>query len=104
MFDRLMDRRAFIGGLALATLGASAITRAQPARKAYRIGILGSSLSTADMVGPDPRTPSLRALLGGLRGLGYVYGRDFVTEPRGGRASWSASPPSRPSSFVLRRT
>jgi putative ABC transport system substrate-binding protein len=92
IFDRLMDRRAFVGSPALGTLGASAIARAQPARKAYRIGILGSSLSTADMVGPNPRNPTLRAFLGGLRELGYVYGRDFVTEPRGGEGKLERFP------------
>ena len=36
------------------------------------------------MSGPEPTRPSVKALLQGLRELGYVYGRDFVTEPRGG--------------------
>ena len=33
---------------------------------------------------PDPTRPSIKALLRGLRELGYVDGRDFVTEPRAG--------------------
>jgi ABC-type uncharacterized transport system substrate-binding protein len=78
-----MDRRIFIGGLALATLAAPHVARAQPARKVYRIGILGSSVDTSDMVGPQPRNPSISALLRGLRELGYAYGEHFVTEPRG---------------------
>lgn len=48
-----MDRRAFICSLALGTtLAAPRVTRAQPARKVYRIGILGSSGTTSDLVGP----------------------------------------------------
>jgi putative ABC transport system substrate-binding protein len=82
--DRLMDRRAFIGGLALGTLAAPHIAPAQSERKLYRIGILSSTSSTSDMVGPQPRSPSLNALLRRLRELGYVYGEHFVTEPRGG--------------------
>jgi putative ABC transport system substrate-binding protein len=39
---------------------------------------------TADMSGPQPRRPSTMAFLRGMRELGYVYGQDFVTEPRGG--------------------
>ena len=35
------------------------------------------------MTGPEPQSPSVNALLQGLRELGYVYGRNFVTEPRG---------------------
>jgi len=83
--DRLMDRRAFIGSLVLGTtLGVPHVTRAQPARKVYRIGILASSGTTSDMVGPQPRNPFVNALLRGLHELGYAYGEHFVTEPRGG--------------------
>jgi ABC-type uncharacterized transport system substrate-binding protein len=56
----------------------------QQTGKVYRIGILSTNLPTADMVGPQPRSPTTSALLGGLRELGYVYGEHFVTEPRGG--------------------
>jgi putative ABC transport system substrate-binding protein len=77
-----MDRRAFIGSLALATLAGPRAARAQPARKVYRIGILGSFVMTSEMVGPQPQNPSLNALLRGLRELGYVYGEHFVTEVR----------------------
>jgi putative ABC transport system substrate-binding protein len=87
-----MDRRAFIGGLALGTLVVPRVTRAQPARKVYRIGILRSAEMTSDMVGPQPRNPSVNALLRGLRELGYVYGQHFVTEPRGGEGGPESFP------------
>jgi putative ABC transport system substrate-binding protein len=77
-----MNRRAFIGSLALGTLAAPRLARAQPARKVYRIGIL-SVLTTSDMVGPQPRSPFGIALLRGLGERGYVYGQHFVTEHRG---------------------
>jgi len=70
-----MDRRTFFGGLAaLATT--SRVALAQPSRKVYRLGILS--------LGADASGPSGRALLQGLNDLGYVYGRDFVSEIRGG--------------------
>jgi putative ABC transport system substrate-binding protein len=78
-----MDRRAFIGSLALGTLAVPRAVPAQPARKVYRIGILSSRSATSELVGPQPRSPSVNALLRGLRELGYVYGEHFVTEPRG---------------------
>jgi putative ABC transport system substrate-binding protein len=59
---------------------------AQLARKVYRIGMLGVAGTTSDMVGPQPRNPIVNALLRGLSELGYVYGQDFVTEPRGGES------------------
>jgi putative tryptophan/tyrosine transport system substrate-binding protein len=79
-----MDRRAFMGHLGLGTLAAVGTAVAQPAQKVVRIGILGFAGTTAEMTGPEARRPSVRAFLQGMRELGYVYGRDFVTEPRGG--------------------
>jgi len=78
-----MDRRTFVGSLALTTVVLPYHASAQPARKVYRIGLLGSLLPTADMVGPEPRNPAVVAFIKGLRELGYVYGEHFVTEPRG---------------------
>ena len=75
-----MDRRTFMGGV-----GAIAMTRgvsAQARRAIYRIGILGIR-ATDDLVGPIPKSPSTKALLQGLRDLGYEYGEQFTTEPRG---------------------
>src|SRR5262245_47340687 len=78
-----MNRRALFRTLALGTLAAPGIARAQPVGKVYRIGILSVS-AAPDLVGPRPRSASMTALLEGLSKLGYVYGRNFVTEVRGG--------------------
>ena len=73
-----MDRRAFLGSLAtLATM--SRLAGAQPSGKVYRIGILSLQATSA-----ATRRSSTEALLRGLSDLGYVYGRDFVTEIRAG--------------------
>src|SRR4029434_9518520 len=60
--------------------------------KVYQIGVIQSSGATGNLVGPNPRGQTLVALLQGLRDLGYVYGRDFVTVPRSaeGRADGSS--------------
>jgi|RhiMethySRZTD1v2_1073278.scaffolds.fasta_scaffold64061_4 putative ABC transport system substrate-binding protein len=79
-----MDRRAFVSGVALAAIATSRPAAAQPARKVARIGILSFAGTAGELTGPDPARPSAKALILGLRDLGYVYGRDFVTEPRGG--------------------
>ena len=99
-----MDRRAFIGSLALGTLTVPHVGLAQPARKVYRIGILSSWDTTSDMIGPQPRSRSTSALLGGLRELGYVYGEHFVTEPRGGEGKPERFPDLGPSWSVSRWT
>jgi putative ABC transport system substrate-binding protein len=78
-----MDRRLFVGSLAVGILTVPRVAPAQPVRRMYRIGILGSSAPTSEMVGPQHRNPTVGALLRGLHQLGYVYGEHFVTEPRG---------------------
>ena len=79
-----MDRRAFLGSVVLGALAGPRAAQAQPARKVYRIGILGARQTTSHLAGPQPRSPEPNALLRALRELGYVYGEHFVTEPRGG--------------------
>ena len=76
-----MDRRIFIGSLALGSFAVPRVTPAQPTRK-VSIGIIGL-MATSNLVGPQPRSPSVSAFVNGLRELGYVYGEHFVTEPRG---------------------
>ncbi len=79
-----MDRREFLRGLAGASLVWPDIVQAQQARKLARIGLLTVGSTTAEMTGPEPQSQVIKSFLGGMGALGYVYGRDFVTEPRGG--------------------
>ena len=78
----MIKRRTLIGSAAGSMLTAPLSGYTQPGRKVYRIGILGTTATAADMVGPQPRAPFGNALQRGLRELGYVYGEHFVTEPR----------------------
>jgi len=78
-----MHRRAFLGTLAGGLLAAPLAAEAQPSGKVWRIGVLSFGPPTANVVGPDPKNEFPRALLRGLRELGYVYGQHFVTEARG---------------------
>jgi putative ABC transport system substrate-binding protein len=76
-----MDRRRF---LLTSMAGAFAVPRAeaQQSGKVFRIGMFGIQTTSA-MVGSQPEATNWNALLRGLRDLGYVYGKHFVTEPRG---------------------
>jgi putative ABC transport system substrate-binding protein len=70
-----MRRREFIGRLGAAAAGWPLAARAQQGGKVWRIGwIAGSS--------PEAASGLQRALLQGMRELGYVEGRDFVIEAR----------------------
>jgi putative ABC transport system substrate-binding protein len=78
----MMKRRTLISAVGGGLWVASRAGYALPARKIYRIGMLGVGAATSEMAGPQPAAPPTAALLGGLRDLGYVYGEHFVTEPR----------------------
>ena len=63
----MMRRRLFV--VAAGLWGAAHSTAAQPAARVYRIGILASQLTTAEMAGPRTLSPPINALLSGLREL-----------------------------------
>src|SRR5437867_8297581 len=48
----------------------------------YQIGVIATSGAISNVAGPNPRSQTTAAFLQGLRDLGYVYGKDFVTVPR----------------------
>jgi putative tryptophan/tyrosine transport system substrate-binding protein len=70
-----MDRRSFIGSLALATLVGPRAARAQPARKVYRIGYLAGTSR-------DAQPHLIAAFESGLRERGYSPGTNVVIEYR----------------------
>jgi putative ABC transport system substrate-binding protein len=70
-----MDRRAFLGALAL--LAAPRAAEAQPAGRMYRIGYLTSGFKLV-----PGSNPGLASFLQSLRELGYVEGRNITVEIR----------------------
>jgi putative ABC transport system substrate-binding protein len=68
-----MDRRTFLGSVALAVLAAPLVAAAQQAEKVWRIGVLASSPGDS---------PLLEAFRQGLRELGYVEGQNVRFEYR----------------------
>jgi putative ABC transport system substrate-binding protein len=97
-----MDRRVFLRGLAFGILGMPRVGPAQPARKVHRIGVLQSTALIPDIVGPQPKTSTVAALLRGLQELGHVYGEHFVTEARSGEGKPERYP-SEAAELVSRR-
>jgi putative ABC transport system substrate-binding protein len=71
----MMDRRTLLVG-SIGLLAAPLAAEAQPAGKVYRIGFLGST-SPAGF-----HAPLVETLRQGLRGLGYVEGRNLAIEYR----------------------
>jgi putative ABC transport system substrate-binding protein len=75
-----MNRRRFLRTSSASLLVGPLAAAAQPARRAWRIGLL-------DYTSPDPaRLAYWRAFQERLRELGYVEGQNVVFEPRWGNA------------------
>src|SRR5207245_8811687 len=75
---RVMNRRTFLGGLAVGTLAAPIIAVAQQAGKSYRLGVL------APAAPPDPSDLGSGVVLlpKHLRELGYIEGQNLIIEAR----------------------
>src|SRR5262245_65954309 len=69
--------------LATGLLGAPRLAKAQSARKTSpRIGFIFSNTPRAELDGPRPASPYLRAFLDQLRELGWVDGQNITVERR----------------------
>jgi putative ABC transport system substrate-binding protein len=66
----------------LVMLVAPPFATAQRAERLPRIAIVFNNIPLAEMVGPDPVEPNARAIVHGLRDLGWVEGRNIVIERR----------------------
>jgi putative tryptophan/tyrosine transport system substrate-binding protein len=75
-----MKRRTLVQ-LACVALAAPRIAFAQAA-KPHRVGFIVTTSPLAEISGPDPANPFVRAFVHGLRDLGYVPGRNLVLEMR----------------------
>ena len=82
-----MTERAapLILALAFAMLAGPVAAEAQPAGKAYRIGVLANALDTAD-------GPLFGVFLDGLRALGYVEDRNIIIEWRSSEGDFDRLP------------
>jgi putative ABC transport system substrate-binding protein len=77
-----MKRREFVrlvGGAAAAWPFAA---HAQQPAKMHRVAHVAAALPVSEMVGPNPINPGARALVQGLRALGYIEGKNLVLECR----------------------
>lgn len=68
--------------LALLALAAAPCVIAQPTGKVHRIGFVATTSPLAEISGPDPANPFVRAFVRRLRDLGYAQGRNLALEMR----------------------
>ena len=77
-----MTRRSFLRGFAIYVGLAAVRAWGQRTERIPRIALVFGAASLADMAGPDPTNPSVRAFVHSLRDLGLVDGRNVVIERR----------------------
>ncbi len=73
---------ALIVLLALGLLATPLAAQAQPAGKVHRVGFISMAVPVAEMAGPNPAQPWVRAFLQAMRERGYVEGQNFILERR----------------------
>jgi putative tryptophan/tyrosine transport system substrate-binding protein len=77
-----LKRRELMSLLCGAAVAWPLVVRATPVSKSYRVAWFFSSTPLAQMEGPDPIIPVGRALVHGLRDMGYVEGQNLILERR----------------------
>ena len=76
----MIPRRWFVTRLPLAMVAAPLPVEAHQAGKVYRVGLIFLSPPISEMTGAEPVNNGARALVRGLRALGYVEGRNLILE------------------------
>jgi ABC-type uncharacterized transport system substrate-binding protein len=76
-----VDRRSFLAAVT-GGFATPLAAEAQQTGKVYRVGLIAAAQSASEMAGPEPVSPSWRALVQGLRALGYVEGENLILERR----------------------
>jgi putative tryptophan/tyrosine transport system substrate-binding protein len=77
----MMDRRIFLTTVA-SLLAAPLAADAQQAGKVHRVGVILTTSPVAEMSGPEPVHPLIRAFVHALRALGHVEGQNLILERR----------------------
>jgi putative ABC transport system substrate-binding protein len=86
-----LKRRDFItlvGGAAAWPLAASA----QQSARVYRVGLIFTTSSVSEMVGPNPNHPLVKTFVNRLRALGYLEGQNLVLEHRSAEGRFDRFP------------
>ena len=74
--------------LGLALLGAVLDVEAQPVAKVHRVALILTTSPPADMAGPEPIHPGVRAFVQALRARGYAENRNLVFDRRSAEGVW----------------
>src|SRR5262249_732668 len=87
-----LDAVGAIVAVVLGTLVVAPLVVAQPRGSASRIAVVFGVSPLATMLGAEPAHPYMRALLNGLRELGYVENQHLVIERRSLEGQYDRAP------------
>jgi len=87
-----MDRRMFITIVGGSILAVPLATEAQQSGNVRRVGIILTTSPVAEMSGPEPVHPLIRAFVHALRALGHVEGDNLILERRSAEGRFEQFP------------
>ena len=87
-----MRRRNFVMGFGGAAVTGALPAVAQQAKRLPVVGLVMTDSPLAAMTGPDPVVPTARAVVHGLRDLGWIEGRTIVIERRSAEGDRQRAP------------
>src|SRR5260370_1531529 len=76
----MLDRRTFLGAVTGGLVAAPLVAEAQQPGKVPRIALVFANNPVAEITGPHPASPSARAFLEAMRGLGWIEGQNIIIE------------------------
>jgi ABC-type uncharacterized transport system substrate-binding protein len=76
----MLDRRTFLGAVTGGLVAAPLVAEAQQPAKVPRIALVSANNPVAEITGPHPASPSARAFLEAMRGLGWIDGQNIIIE------------------------
>ena len=77
----VIERRRFLVAVS-AIVVAPLAAQAQPEKRTVRVAAILTTSPVAEMAGPDPQHPMIRAFVRELRALGYIEGENLILERR----------------------
>ena len=86
-----MNRRMFIVGVG-AFVAIPLAAEAQQPGKVYRVGMIFTTSPVSELAGSEPGNPNAKALIHGLRALGYREGQNLVLERRSAEGKFERFP------------
>lgn len=81
-------KRSAVASLFAVLLALPLVVEGQQAARAHRVAYIATTSPLAELTGPNPANPAMRAFVHGLRDHGYVEGRNLMLDVRTLEGKW----------------